>query len=63
MDMTQEQLYKKFAKYYDLIYEKIDLDEETEFIKWAVTQHKTSPGNKLLDMACGTGRHARNTSG
>lgn len=56
--MTEEQLYKKFASYYDLIYEKMDLNKESEFIKWAVEQHKTSEGNKLLDMACGTGRHA-----
>lgn len=55
--MTEEQLYKKFAKYYDQIYEKIDLHKECEFIDWAVAQHKTSTGNKLLDVACGTGRH------
>lgn len=53
-----EKLYKKFAKYYDLIYEKMDLEKESEFIKWAVEQHKTSNGNRLLDMACGTGRHS-----
>ncbi len=57
--MTEEQLYKKFARYYDRIYDKIDLKKESEFIKWAVLKHKTSEGNKLLDMACGTGRHAK----
>jgi ubiquinone/menaquinone biosynthesis C-methylase UbiE len=56
--MTEEQLYKKFARYYDQIYAKIDYPKESEFIKWAVENHKTSQGNKLLDMACGTGRHA-----
>jgi ubiquinone/menaquinone biosynthesis C-methylase UbiE len=57
--MTEEQLYRKFARYYDRIYEKIDLQIEADFIKWAVAQHKTTKGNKLLDIACGTGRHAQ----
>lgn len=56
--MTQEQLYKKFAKYYDKIYEKMDYKKEAEFIKWAVKTYKSSPGNELLDVACGTGAHA-----
>ncbi|OPY24054.1 MAG: ubiquinone/menaquinone biosynthesis methyltransferase [Methanobacterium sp. PtaU1.Bin242] len=56
--MTKEQLYKKFAKYYDQIYEKMDHVKECEFIEWAVNQHQNCDGNKLLDVACGTGRHA-----
>jgi SAM-dependent methyltransferase len=56
--MTKQQLYRKYARYYDLIYEKLDLKKESNFIKWAVLKHKTSAGNKLLDMACGTGRHS-----
>lgn len=56
--MTQEQLYKKYAKYYDRIYEKMDIKKECNFIKWSVNKHKTSAGNELLDVACGTGRHA-----
>ncbi|MGB9937614.1 MAG: class I SAM-dependent DNA methyltransferase [Methanobacterium sp.] len=56
--MTKEQLYKKFAKYYDKIYEKMDYQKEAEFIKWAVKTYKGSPGNELLDVACGTGTHA-----
>lgn len=56
--MTKKQLYKKFAKYYDKIYEKMDHQKEAEFIKWAVKTYKNSHGNELLDVACGTGRHA-----
>ncbi len=56
--MTEEQLYKKFAGYYDKIYEKLDHEKESEFIKWAVNKHGGSDGNLLLDIACGTGRHA-----
>lgn len=56
--MTEERLYHDFARYYDLLYEKFDHLKESEFIKWAAEEHKSSPGNKLLDVACGTGRHA-----
>lgn len=56
--MSHQNLYKKFAKYYDKIYSKKDYKRECEFIKWAVSHHKTSPGDKLLDVACGTGAHA-----
>lgn len=56
--MARELLYKNYAKYYDKIYEKFDQEEESEFIRWAVDRHKTSEGKKLLDVACGTGRHA-----
>ena len=56
--MTEEQLYKKFAGYYDKIYEKLDHKNESEFIKLVVNRHGRSEGNLLLDIACGTGRHA-----
>lgn len=53
-----EQLYKKFTGYYDKIYDKLDHKKESEFIKWAVNKHNSSESNMLLDIACGTGRHA-----
>ncbi|MGB9980417.1 class I SAM-dependent DNA methyltransferase [Methanobacterium sp.] len=56
--MANEQLYKKFAGYYDKIYGKLDHQKESEFIKWAVNKHGNSKSNLLLDIACGTGRHA-----
>jgi len=56
--MTKEQLYKNYAHYYDRIYEKLDLQKEVDFIKWAVERHNKSGANRLLDVACGTGRHA-----
>ncbi|MCK5560639.1 MAG: class I SAM-dependent methyltransferase [Thermoplasmata archaeon] len=55
--MTKQQLYKKFAKYYDKIYADKDYKSEAEFIKWLVKTHKRNKGNKLLDVACGTGNH------
>lgn len=56
--MVEEQLYKKFARYYDKIYSKKDYEGEVQFIKWALEEHKASKGNRLLDVACGTGSHA-----
>ena len=53
-----EQLYKKFAGYYDKIYDKLDHQKEFEFIKWVANKHNGSESNMLLDIACGTGRHA-----
>jgi len=55
--MVKEQLYRKYAKYYDKIHDKFDQEQESAFIKWAVDKHKMSEGNYLLDVACGTGRH------
>ncbi len=56
--MAEGQLYKKFAVYYDKIYKNVDYAGESEFINWAVEEHKNSKGCKLLDVACGTGNHA-----
>jgi ubiquinone/menaquinone biosynthesis C-methylase UbiE len=56
--MSKGQLYKKYASYYDKIYAYVDYKGESEFINWAVKKHKTSEGNELLDIACGTGSHA-----
>jgi len=56
--MTKEQLFKKFAKYYDKIYADKNYKEEVKFIKWAIKKYKKSMDKKLLDVACGTGNHA-----
>jgi ubiquinone/menaquinone biosynthesis C-methylase UbiE len=58
--MSEEQLYRNFAEYYDKIYQHVDYSGESEFINWAVKKHKTSSDNKLMDVACGTGSHAKN---
>ena len=56
--MPKEQLYKKYAKYYDKIYSKKKYDEEVAFIKSIISKFKIK-GKNLLDMACGTGTHAK----
>jgi len=50
-------MYKELAKYYDLIYSWKDYKKETNKINKLVKKYKKSDGNKLLDVACGTGKH------
>ncbi|MGC9779174.1 MAG: class I SAM-dependent methyltransferase [Candidatus Heimdallarchaeota archaeon] len=55
--MKEQDLYKKLAKYYDYLYAWKDYKKEAEQIKEEIVKYKKSTGNKLLDMACGTGSH------
>ncbi|MFX1344099.1 MAG: methyltransferase domain-containing protein, partial [Promethearchaeota archaeon] len=50
-------MYKELAKYYDLIYSWKDYRKETNKIEKLIKKYKKSDGNKLLDVACGTGKH------
>ncbi|PIY60263.1 SAM-dependent methyltransferase [Candidatus Woesearchaeota archaeon CG_4_10_14_0_8_um_filter_47_5] len=50
-------LYRKYAWYYDLIYAWKDYKKEAETLVKLIAWYKRSPGNTLLDVACGTGRH------
>jgi ubiquinone/menaquinone biosynthesis C-methylase UbiE len=54
--MEKNLLYKKFAEHYDDIYFWKDTRNEVEFIDKLVDKHKL--GRIVLDIACGTGRHA-----
>ena len=57
--MPEELMYNKFAKYYDKIYAELEYDKDVEFLTWLIDKHKQSDGNRLLDVACGTGNHAQ----
>lgn len=57
--MPEQELYRKFAGYYDLIYKWMDYLGEAKFVKKIVAEFKKSDGNNLLDVACGTGNHAQ----
>lgn len=50
-------VYKIMAKYYDLMYSWKDYDSETQRLHKIVQEYKTSPGEDLLEVGCGTGGH------
>jgi SAM-dependent methyltransferase len=50
-------MYGQLANYYDEIYHFKDYQKEAEKIETLIQQYKKSPGNRLLDVACGTGNH------
>ena len=50
-------MYAEMAQYYDRIYSFKDYAAETEKLKGWIEAHRQSSGVRLLDVACGTGRH------
>lgn len=50
-------MFTKTAALYDLIYHWKDYGTEAEKLAAFIQQHKRSPGNTLLDVGCGTGKH------
>ena len=49
--------YSTSAQFYDAIYQWKDYAGEAEKLHALIEQEKRSPGNALLDVACGTGAH------
>lgn len=50
-------MFAKTAAYYDRIYGFKDYERECQTLITLIDQHLRSGGNRLLDVACGTGRH------
>jgi ubiquinone/menaquinone biosynthesis C-methylase UbiE len=50
-------IYTKGAKYYDKIYSFVDYKKEVDLINSLIKKYKSNQGNKLFDVACGTGNH------
>ena len=57
--MKNQLLYKKLAKYYDLVYSWKDYKKEANKIRKLIKKYKKSEGKGLLDVACGTGGHLK----
>lgn len=57
--MKEQVLYRELAKYYDLIYSWKDYAKEASELKKLFSKYKKTAGNKLLDVACGTGHHIK----
>ena len=51
--------YNELAKYYDLIHSDLDYEKSAKGIDKLIQLHLRSKGNKLLDVACGTGTHIK----
>jgi len=50
-------MFLQTARYYDKIYSFKDYQAEGQRLTAVIHQHLRSDGNRLLDVACGTGRH------
>ena len=50
-------MYTKSAAFYDAIYSFKNYPAEAAHLHALIQRHQRSPGNRLLDVACGTGRH------
>jgi SAM-dependent methyltransferase len=50
-------LYDRSAEIYDAIYSFKNYEKESARLHEIIRKHKRSPGNDLLEVACGTGTH------
>jgi len=50
-------MFSKTARYYDKIYSFKDYQTEAQYLTAVIRRNLRSGGNRLLDVACGTGRH------
>jgi SAM-dependent methyltransferase len=51
------EFYARLAKYYDQMYSFIDYKGNARKLHNIIQRYKKSSGNRLLDVACGTGTH------
>ncbi len=55
--MKHPKIFKKLAKYYDLIESSKNYKSESAYLKKLIYLYKRSKGNELLEVACGTGSY------
>jgi ubiquinone/menaquinone biosynthesis C-methylase UbiE len=51
------ELYGMLAQYYNYIYSWKNYENDALLLRALIQKHKQSSGNRLLDVACGTGKH------
>ena len=52
-------VFEDYAKYYDLLYRDKDYSQEIEYIIGLIKRFSNGNHKNILDIGCGTGRHAR----
>ncbi|MCE2518823.1 MAG: hypothetical protein J4G15_03210 [Alphaproteobacteria bacterium] len=57
--MQKQSIYKDLARYYDLIYSWKDYEKEAVAIRRLISRYQESEDKELLEVACGTGKHAQ----
>lgn len=56
--MKKQAIYHDLAKYYDLVYSYKNYNKESKKIKQLISKYCKSDGKALLEVGCGTGKHA-----
>lgn len=52
------QVFERYGDYYDLLYQDKPYEAEARYIDKLIHRFAASPGKKLLELGCGSGRHA-----
>jgi SAM-dependent methyltransferase len=55
---TTAAVFDVYARYYDLLYRQKDYPAEAAYVHSLLERHGV-PGRRLVELGCGTGRHAR----
>lgn len=57
--------FREYAQYYDLLYQNKDYSGEAQFVSRLLNRYLGKPVRQIeiLDLACGTGRHAQELAG
>ena len=51
-------VFNDYAKYYDFLYQDKDYRKEIDYIDNLIKQHSSKKDLRILDIGCGTGKHA-----
>jgi ubiquinone/menaquinone biosynthesis C-methylase UbiE len=57
--IKKQAIYRGLAKYYDLLYPDKNYKQEAGKIRQIIKKYEKTSGNDLLEVACGTGKHAQ----